>query len=52
MEAHLEALLKLSFYTRHPNFGVEAHMESVAGVALRLSALVELHSTSKRNIPA
>jgi hypothetical protein len=27
MEGHLEALLEMDFYTKPPNFGVEAHME-------------------------
>jgi hypothetical protein len=34
MEAYLEALLELSFCTKSPNFGVEAHIEALAGVAL------------------
>jgi hypothetical protein len=32
-----EALLELIFYTKPPNFGVEAHMEAPTGVALSLS---------------
>jgi hypothetical protein len=28
MEGHLEALLEMNFYTKPPNFGVEAHMEA------------------------
>jgi hypothetical protein len=34
MEGHLEALLEMDFYTKPPNFGVEAHMEAPAGDAL------------------
>jgi hypothetical protein len=34
MEVHLEALLELSFGTKPPNFGVEAHMKALTGVAL------------------
>jgi hypothetical protein len=34
MEVHLEALLELDFCTKPPNFGVQAHMESLVGVAL------------------
>jgi hypothetical protein len=35
MEAHLEALLELCFYTKPPNFGEETHMKALAGDALR-----------------
>jgi hypothetical protein len=35
MEVHLEALLELDFCIKPPNFGVEAHMESLVGVALK-----------------
>jgi hypothetical protein len=31
----LEALPELIFYTKPPNFGVDAYMEAFAGVALR-----------------
>jgi hypothetical protein len=34
IEACLEALLEMNFYTKPPNFGVEAHMEAPAGDAL------------------
>jgi hypothetical protein len=34
MEACLEALLEMDFFTKPPNFGVEAHMEAPAGDAL------------------
>jgi hypothetical protein len=34
MEACLEALLEMDFYTEPLNFGVEAHMEAPAGNAL------------------
>jgi hypothetical protein len=34
MKACLEALLEMDFYTKPPNFGVEAHMEAPAGDAL------------------
>jgi hypothetical protein len=34
MEGHLEALLEMNFYTKPPNFGVEAHMEAPAGDVL------------------
>jgi hypothetical protein len=34
MEVHLEVLLELHFFTKPPNFGVEAHMEAPTGVAL------------------
>jgi hypothetical protein len=34
VETHLEVLLELSFSTKPPNFGVEAHMVALAGVAL------------------
>jgi hypothetical protein len=34
MEACLEALLEMDFYTKPTNFGVEAHMEASAGDAL------------------
>jgi hypothetical protein len=34
MEGHLEALLEMNFYTKPPNFGVEAHMEAPAVDAL------------------
>jgi hypothetical protein len=37
MEARLEALLELCFYTKPPNFGVETHMKAPAGDALRPS---------------
>jgi hypothetical protein len=33
MEVHLEALLELIFYTKPPNFEVEAHMKAFSGVA-------------------
>jgi hypothetical protein len=33
MEVHLEALLELIFYTKPPNFEVEAHMKALSGVA-------------------
>jgi hypothetical protein len=34
MEVHLKALLELIFFTKPLNFGVEAHIEALAGVAL------------------
>jgi hypothetical protein len=34
MEVHLKALLELIFYTKPPNFGVEALMEAPTGVSL------------------
>jgi hypothetical protein len=34
MEACLEALLEMNFYTKSSNFGVEAHMEAPAGDAV------------------
>jgi hypothetical protein len=34
MEAYLEVLLEFVFSTKPPNFGVEAHMEALVGVAL------------------
>jgi hypothetical protein len=34
MKGHLEALLELRFCTKPSNFGVDAHMEALAGVAL------------------
>jgi hypothetical protein len=34
MEVCLEALLELCFWTKPPNFGVEAHIEAPTGVAL------------------
>jgi hypothetical protein len=34
IEACLEALLEMDFYTKPPNFGVEAHMKAPAGDAL------------------
>jgi hypothetical protein len=34
MEGHLEALLEMDFYTKPPNFGVEANMKAPAGDAL------------------
>jgi hypothetical protein len=34
MEVCLEALVELDFCTKRPNFGVEAHMEVLPGVAL------------------
>jgi hypothetical protein len=34
MEACLETLLEMDFYTKPPNFGVEAHMKAPAGDAL------------------
>jgi hypothetical protein len=37
MEIHLKALLELIFYTKPPNFGVEALMEARTGVALTSS---------------
>jgi hypothetical protein len=32
MEACLEALLEMNFYTKPQNFGVEAHMEGPAEI--------------------
>jgi hypothetical protein len=37
MEARLEALLELCFYTKPPNFGVETHIKAPTGDALRSS---------------
>jgi hypothetical protein len=37
MEVYIEALLELVFCPKPPNFGVEVHMEALAGVALRTS---------------
>jgi hypothetical protein len=34
METYLEVLLEFVFSTKPPNFGVESHMEALAGVAL------------------
>jgi hypothetical protein len=34
MEVHLKALLELIFFTKPLNFGVEAHIEALAGVAI------------------
>jgi hypothetical protein len=37
METCLEALLKMDFCTKPPNFGVEGHMEAPTGDALTSS---------------
>jgi hypothetical protein len=50
MEACLEALLEMDFYTKPPNFGVEAYMEAPAGDALTLhqaSATAVAHVRNK-----
>jgi hypothetical protein len=48
MEACLEALLEMDFCTKPPNFGVEAHMEAPAGVALIVSVLTKKRGRPKR----
>jgi hypothetical protein len=40
MEVCLEALLELCFWTKPPNFGVEAHIEAPTGVALNLMSIL------------
>jgi hypothetical protein len=34
MQVHIETLLELFFFIKPPNFGVEAHIEAIVGVAL------------------
>jgi hypothetical protein len=41
METCLETLLELGFCTKPPNIKVEAHMEALAGIALRKIAMVQ-----------
>jgi hypothetical protein len=45
MEVYLEVLLEMIFSTKPLNFGVEAYMMALAGVALTKLAYRYLHTT-------
>jgi hypothetical protein len=52
MEGHLEALLEMDFYTKPPNFGVEAHMEAPAGDALSPSKFIGKSPSHVPHLPS
>jgi hypothetical protein len=50
MKGHLEVVLKLCFYTKPPKFGAEAHIEVLAGVALRIGLVASVKRKKKNGI--